>query len=109
MAKKEEINCSFCGRPKSEVDILIAGVTGHICENCIDQAHQIIDEEYNHTSNDSDQEFELLKPIEIKNKLDEYVIGQDDAKKYYLSQYIITTNGFQVNLKLMILRLKNRT
>jgi ATP-dependent Clp protease ATP-binding subunit ClpX len=81
MAKKEEINCSFCGRPKSEVDVLIAGVTGHICENCIEQAHQIIDEEVKHATGDSGQDFELLKPIELKNKLDEYIIGQDDAKK----------------------------
>jgi ATP-dependent Clp protease ATP-binding subunit ClpX len=80
MAKKDEINCSFCGRPKSEVDVLIAGVTGHICENCIEQAHQIIDEEDKHISTDS-IDFKLLKPIEINKKLDEYIIGQSDAKK----------------------------
>lgn len=81
MAKKEEINCSFCGRPKSEVDILIAGVTGHICENCIEQAHQIVGEEGKQDSSSSKTDFELLKPMEIKTNLDEYIIGQDDAKK----------------------------
>jgi len=82
MAKKEEMNCSFCGRSKSDVDVLIAGVTGHICENCIEQAHQIVGEQINHANSESlDQNFELLKPIEIRNKLDEYIIGQDDAKK----------------------------
>jgi len=82
MAKKEEMNCSFCGRSKSDVDVLIAGVTGHICENCIEQAHQIIGEQTNHENSEAlDQNFELLKPIEIRNKLDEYIIGQEDAKK----------------------------
>ena len=46
MAKNNGINCSFCGRPKNEVGILIAGITGHICENCIEQAHQIVDEQF---------------------------------------------------------------
>jgi len=82
MAKKEEMNCSFCGRSKSDVDVLIAGVTGHICENCIEQAHQIIGEQTNHENSEAlDQNFELLKPNEIRNKLDEYIIGQEDAKK----------------------------
>jgi len=82
MAKKEEMNCSFCGRSKSDVDVLIAGVTGHICENCIEQAHQIVGEQVNHAKSEAlGQNFELLKPIEIRNRLDEYIIGQDDAKK----------------------------
>jgi ATP-dependent Clp protease ATP-binding subunit ClpX len=80
--KKEEMNCSFCGRSKSDVDVLIAGVTGHICENCIEQAHHIVGEQVNHAKSEAlGQNFELLKPIEIRNKLDEYIIGQDDAKK----------------------------
>jgi len=80
--KKDEMNCSFCGRAKSDVDVLIAGVTGHICENCIEQAHQIIGEQIVHKKSESSgQNYELLKPIEIKEKLDEYIIGQDDAKK----------------------------
>ncbi len=79
---KNEVGCSFCGRPKSEVDILIAGVTGHICESCIEQAHEIVNEEEVHKSTEIGKDLKLLKPIEIRNKLNEYVIGQEDAKKY---------------------------
>jgi len=81
MSKKIQMSCSFCGRPKSEVDILIAGISGHICEDCIEQAYQIIDEESKHHTTSDYQDFNLLKPAEIKRKLDEYIIGQDDAKK----------------------------
>lgn len=82
MAKKEGVNCSFCGRPKNEVGILIAGVSGHICENCIEQAHQIVDEQVKYTDTNSvETDFRLLKPTQIKAHLDEYIIGQDEAKK----------------------------
>lgn len=79
MAKKEA-GCSFCGRPREEVGMLIAGVSGHICENCVTQAHSIVKEEVVQTAS-NDQVTNLLKPSEIKAKLDEYVIGQNDAKK----------------------------
>lgn len=77
-----EISCSFCGRKKSEVNILIAGITGHICDSCVDQARGIVKEELADKIN-SQVEFNLTlqKPIDIKRFLDEYVIGQDDAKK----------------------------
>ncbi|NOQ75790.1 MAG: ATP-dependent Clp protease ATP-binding subunit ClpX [Crocinitomix sp.] len=82
MAKNEGINCSFCGRPKNEVGILIAGVTGHICENCIEQAHQIVDEQVKFDDpSELSTDFNLLKPAQIKEQLDEYIIGQDEAKK----------------------------
>lgn len=79
---KKETNCSFCGRPREEVGMLIAGVSGHICESCITQAHKIVQEE-NVVANDTEVEavVNVLKPSEIKAKLDEYVIGQSDAKK----------------------------
>ena len=77
---KEETSCSFCGRPREEVGMLIAGVSGHICENCVTQAHTIVKEEDVQSSTEV-EELNILKPIEIKTKLDEYVIGQDDAKK----------------------------
>jgi len=81
MSKKES-GCSFCGRSRSEVGILIAGVSGHICESCITQAHTIIKEEdIQGTSSSKDDQVNILKPTEIKSKLDEYVIGQEDAKK----------------------------
>ncbi len=77
---KEETGCSFCGRPREEVGMLIAGVSGHICENCVTQAHTIVKEEDVQSSGEV-EELNILKPIEIKTKLDEYVIGQEDAKK----------------------------
>jgi len=73
--------CSFCGRDKKDVQILIAGMEGHICENCIEQAHAIIDEEFKKNKNFDLTGVELKKPKEIKAFLDQYVIGQDDAKK----------------------------
>tara|TARA_Y100000385_G_scaffold291143_1_gene367460 strand:+ start:327 stop:1541 length:1215 start_codon:yes stop_codon:yes gene_type:complete len=73
------INCSFCGRSKEEVDVLIAGVTGHICGNCIEQADNILQEERKESPEIA--EFQLKLPKEIKAHLDEYVIGQEDAKK----------------------------
>ncbi len=82
MAKKES-GCSFCGRPRNEVEMLIAGVTGHICENCVAQANSIILEEgvTKKKTLENSSSVNILKPIEIKTKLDEYVIGQEDAKK----------------------------
>ena len=77
-----EINCSFCGRKKAEVDILIAGVTGHICDHCIEQAETIVKEERNTGSdNGFDDSLQLDRPADIKRFLDEYVIGQELAKR----------------------------
>jgi ATP-dependent Clp protease ATP-binding subunit ClpX len=78
---KKMDKCSFCGRDKKDVQILIAGMEGHICENCIEQAHSIIDEEFKKNKNFDLTGVELKKPKEIKAFLDQYVIGQDDAKK----------------------------
>ena len=83
MAKKET-NCSFCGRPRAEVGMLIAGVSGHICESCITQGYTIVQEEMgagNKAATKPQEPLNVLKPKEIKAKLDEYVIGQEDAKK----------------------------
>ena len=81
MAKDATI-CSFCGRPRDQVNMLIAGISGHICDSCIGQAQSIVKEELQETTQSSiEHTLTLLKPIEIKSKLDEYVIGQDDAKK----------------------------
>ncbi|HRN41524.1 MAG TPA: ATP-dependent Clp protease ATP-binding subunit ClpX [Vicingus sp.] len=80
--EKTQVKCSFCGRPKSEVDVMIAGVTGHICNHCVTQAQTIVKEEVSGKSNkEFSSKLQLLKPIEIKAHLDEYVIGQDDATK----------------------------
>ena len=84
MAKTQEdsIRCSFCGREKKEVNVLIAGITGHICDSCISQAHLIVEEEAGVKSNtDIEKTLKLLTPKEIIEQLDMHVIGQDDAKK----------------------------
>jgi ATP-dependent Clp protease ATP-binding subunit ClpX len=80
MANKE-ISCSFCGRKKSEVEILIAGISAHICEGCVDQADKIVKEELRTRKSPGFKPGNLLRPSEIKQKLDEYVIGQDEAKR----------------------------
>lgn len=74
--------CSFCGREEKEVSLLLAGISGHICENCIEQAAQIVKEEFKKKGSFNLTELQLRKPNEIKAFLDQYVIGQDEAKKY---------------------------
>lgn len=85
MAKQQTLHCSFCGRNRDEVKILIAGQEGHICESCIEHAQEIIMQEIvpSNESNGANSSYKLSvkKPIELKKYLDEYVIGQDDAKK----------------------------
>jgi ATP-dependent Clp protease ATP-binding subunit ClpX len=82
MAKTGPIVCSFCNRDKKDVKILIAGISGHICDNCISQAFKMINEEGNAEGKQKVQQaLNLLKPNAIKTYLDEYVIGQDEAKK----------------------------
>mgnify|MGYP001412228345 FL=1 len=78
----EELNCSFCGRKKVETKLLVAGLNAHICERCVDQAVGIIQEETTHDENTATTaEFLLKKPKQIKAFLDDYVIGQEQAKK----------------------------
>jgi ATP-dependent Clp protease ATP-binding subunit ClpX len=82
---KNILHCSFCGRSRDEVKILIAGQEGHICENCVEHAREIIDQELmvrdDKSANPSTFKLTVKKPVEIKKFLDEYVIGQDEAKK----------------------------
>ncbi len=79
---EKEITCSFCGRKKSEVNILIAGITGHICDHCIEQAGTIVKEEVQSKHKKSlELNLSVEKPAAIKKFLEEYVIGQDEAKK----------------------------
>lgn len=73
--------CSFCGREKKEVNLLIAGMEGHICDNCVEQAHAIVEEEFRKDETFDTKGLKLMKPKEIKSFLDQYVIGQDQAKK----------------------------
>jgi len=84
---KDNYRCSFCGRDKSEALILIAGIEGHICEVCVEQANDIIKDELNTRQNSGTEgeSFSLpenITPIQIKEHLDQYVIGQNEAKKF---------------------------
>ena len=83
MAKQQTLHCSFCGKNREEVKMLIAGQDGHICENCVEHAQEIIAQELPSKKNNSEafSTLTIQKPIDIKKFLDEYVIGQDDAKK----------------------------
>ena len=82
MAKEDNLECSFCGRKKSDTDLLIAGIDAHICDKCIEQAHGIVEEELAQSKKENiSKELILKKPIEIKTFLDQYVIGQNETKK----------------------------
>lgn len=76
--------CNFCGRNEREVKLLITGINGYICDNCAVQAYQILQEQFNDRSKASDGQKikKIPKPREIKEYLDQYVIGQDEAKRY---------------------------
>jgi len=73
--------CSFCGRDKRDTNLLIAGISGHICDNCVEQAYEIVQEETKKRTSFDVNAIKLLKPKEIKKFLDLYVIGQEEAKK----------------------------
>lgn len=79
--KLEESKCSFCGRSKSEVNLLVAGIDGHICDQCIEQAHGIVQEEAAFHNAGNLDPLPLKSPKEIKVFLDDYIIGQEFAKK----------------------------
>ena len=82
MAEEKKISCSFCGRDKQDTHVLIAGINSHICDSCIKQATGIVEAEVEGKDRaEIASQMNLLKPIDIKAHLDQYVIGQDDAKK----------------------------
>jgi ATP-dependent Clp protease ATP-binding subunit ClpX len=84
-SKKSSSFCSFCGKPKEEATMLISGIEANICDACVEQASKIVEVELGNTvkskKGSTDLQINLLKPAEIKKHLDEYVIGQDQAKK----------------------------
>ncbi len=82
MKNNKDINCSFCGREKKDTIVLVSGLTGYICDKCIEQAQTILNEESSEKLSDKiASQLNLLKPMEIKKFIDQYVIGQDEAKK----------------------------
>ncbi len=77
-----EVTCSFCGRSKKDVDLMISGIHAHIYDKCISQANQILLEDQKTKGEEgATPKFNLIKPVDMKKFLDEYVIGQDAAKK----------------------------
>ncbi len=83
--ERDHIRCSFCGKDKNETLILIAGIEGHICEVCVEQAEQIINDELDSKIDANQKSYALpesITPQQIKTFLDDYIIGQDEAKKY---------------------------
>lgn len=76
-----QVTCSFCGRNKKDVELMVSGISAHICNHCIDQAHNILGEEEKTKKTDAKPKFNLKKPKELTEYLGQYVIGQNDAKK----------------------------
>ena len=76
-----QITCSFCGRNKKDVDLMVSGISAHICNFCIEQAHEIVGEDKKNKKSTTAPIFKLKKPKELTQYLDQYVIGQEDAKK----------------------------
>src|SRR5580765_5104072 len=99
---KNILHCSFCGRSRDEVKILIAGQEGHICENCVEHAREIIEQELmiRHESTPPSTSFKLnvKKPIEVKRFLDEYVIVRMRLKRYWQLLFTTTINACNKNL-----------
>jgi ATP-dependent Clp protease ATP-binding subunit ClpX len=82
MAKDNLIRCSFCGRDKREAKMLIAGQQGHICDTCVAEAFKIVSADADATAKEgATKSLKLLKPHAIKEYLDQYIVGQDEAKK----------------------------
>ena len=90
MANPKKTNCSFCGRSKNEVGMLLSGIEGHICNNCLQQGYEVVKEELGAGAkvSASGLQFDLVKPKDLKAYLDQYVIGQEEAKKH-LDKFII--------------------
>ncbi len=79
--EQNEIKCSFCGKTQSQVKRLVAGPDVYICDECIELCKDVVESEISEQNDSESNDFELLKPKEIVEKLSEYVIGQDNAKK----------------------------
>ncbi len=82
MAAKQNVKCSFCGRDQQDINVMVSGLDGHICDHCVEQAHMVVKQELKAKGGKGvHYALNLLKPAEIKSHLDQFVIGQDDAKK----------------------------
>ena len=82
MATKQNVKCSFCGRDQQDINVMVSGLDGHICDHCVEQAHLVVEQELKAKGGKTSHfTLNLIKPSEIKKHLDEFVIGQEDAKK----------------------------
>ena len=81
MAKKQPNYCSFCGQPESNSRLLLQGISGFICDECVYRGHLMLQEQAAFKKTTEAPDFKLLKPVQIKSFLDQYVIGQDAAKR----------------------------
>ena len=82
MVNPKNVKCSFCGRDQQDINVMVSGLDGHICDHCVEQAHLVVKQELKSKGGKSAHfVLNLIKPAEIKKHLDEFVIGQDDAKK----------------------------
>ena len=107
---KKQLRCSFCGKPQDQVKKLIAGKDVYICDECVKLCSDIIYEDYN-LDNEESQTASLPKPAEIKKILDDYVIGQDEAKKVLSAAamtYVASTVVALANLLRLIVVFGNR-
>jgi ATP-dependent Clp protease ATP-binding subunit ClpX len=103
--EKQPVLCSFCGREKKETQLLVAGLNAHICDSCIEQAHTMVEEEFGAKAPGASGDVELIRPVALKAHLDEYVIGQEAAKKilsvavYNHYKRILRPKGKEVELE----------
>lgn len=103
--ERKQLRCSFCNKTQDQVRKLIAGPGAYICDECVEICSEIIEEELVDAGLDSDGDINLLKPKEIKEFLDEYVIGQEEAKRYWR---LPCTTIIREYLRRRILRLNYR-
>lgn len=106
MSSNDRLKCSFCGKTQDQVKKLIAGPDVFICDECVELCNEILDEEFFEAkekngeklekSSDDIEEKAIPKPHEIKAYLDQHIVGQDDAKKFFLLLYTITTNVLNI-------------